>query len=99
MFVIECILFKHTSYLQSLGQCYSHLTFLPPGWIMIEAGPRLGYLPPGWIVIRAGPRLGYLPPGWIVIGAGPRLGLGLGHRQTQPIDALVLALAEVRFRS
>ena len=50
-------------------------------------------------MIEAGPCLRYLPPGWIVIGAGPRLGLGLGHRQTQPIDALVLALAEVRFRS
>ena len=48
---------------------------------------------PAWIMIGAGPHLG-LPPGWIMIGAGPRL--GLGHRQTQPIAALVLALDEVR---
>ena len=36
-----------------------------------------------------------------MIGTGPRLGLGLGHRQTQPIDALVLALAldDVRART
>ena len=39
-------------------------------------------------------------PEWIMIGAGPRLGLGLGlgHRQTQQIHALVLALDEVRLR-
>ena len=36
---------------------------------------------------HAGPCLGCLPPGWIIVGAEPRLGLGLGHRQTQPIDA------------
>ena len=30
-----------------------------------------------------------------MIGAGLRLGLGLGDRQTQLIDALVLALDEV----
>ena len=46
-------------------------------------------------MIGAGPRLGCLSPGWIMIGAGPRLGLGLGVRQTQLIDALVLALDEV----
>ena len=63
------------------------------------AGPRLGCLLPGWIVIGAGPRRGCLPPGWIMIGTGPRLSLGLGHLQTQPIDALVLALDEVRLRS
>ena len=44
-------------------------------------------------MIGAGPRLGCLSPGWIMIGAGPRLGLGV--RQTQLIDALVLALDEV----
>ena len=40
-------------------------------------------------MIGAGPCLyiGCLPPGWIIVGAEPRLGLGLGHRQTQPIDA------------
>ena len=32
-------------------------------------------------------------------GAGPRLSLGLRHLQTQPIDALVLALGEVRLQS
>ena len=47
-------------------------------------------------------RLGCLPPEWIMIGAGPCL--GLGHRQTQPIDALdevrartLLALPWIRY--
>ena len=34
-----------------------------------------------------------------MIGAGPRLGLGLGHGLAESVDALALALDEVRLRS
>ena len=34
-----------------------------------------------------------------MVGAEPRLGLGLGHQLVESVDALALALDEVRLRS